>query len=66
MGAIPRMIINLFVLTNIVDASKAVSKALGVPKKYRGDLDITWSDGNRFYSVLFAIKLFSMFICYVL
>ncbi|XVF33350.1 hypothetical protein REPUB_Repub17cG0161000 [Reevesia pubescens] len=29
---------------NIVDASKAVWKALGVPKRYRGDLDIAWSD----------------------
>ena len=41
MGATPRMIINLFVLTNIVDASKAVSKALGVPKKYR-NIGVTW------------------------
>ncbi|WOG94527.1 hypothetical protein DCAR_0313823 [Daucus carota subsp. sativus] len=29
---------------NIVDASKAVWKALGVPKDNWGDLDITWSD----------------------
>ncbi|KAL2477724.1 putative ripening-related protein 2 [Forsythia ovata] len=29
---------------NIVDASKAVWKALGVPKKNWGELDIYWSD----------------------
>ncbi|GFY92543.1 hypothetical protein Acr_08g0009390 [Actinidia rufa] len=29
---------------NIVDASEAVWKALGVPKKDRGNLDIFWSD----------------------
>lgn len=29
---------------NIIDASKAVWKALGVPKDNWGDLDITWSD----------------------
>ncbi|KAL1822978.1 hypothetical protein DCAR_0310822 [Daucus carota subsp. sativus] len=29
---------------NIVDASKAVWKALGVPENDWGDLDITWSD----------------------
>uniref|UniRef100_A0A7N2R9H1 Uncharacterized protein n=1 Tax=Quercus lobata TaxID=97700 RepID=A0A7N2R9H1_QUELO len=29
---------------NIVDASKAVWKALGVPESDRGDLDISWSD----------------------
>ena len=29
---------------NIVDASKAVWKALGVPKDNWGELDITWSD----------------------
>ncbi|KAL2457692.1 kiwellin-1-like [Abeliophyllum distichum] len=29
---------------NIVDASKAVWKALGVPKKNWGELDIHWSD----------------------
>ncbi|KAL7258928.1 hypothetical protein ACSBR1_004937 [Camellia fascicularis] len=29
---------------NIVDASKAVWKALGVPPKKRGNLNITWSD----------------------
>ncbi|XP_058085697.1 kiwellin-1-like [Magnolia sinica] len=29
---------------NIVDASKAVWKALGVPKSDWGELDITWSD----------------------
>ncbi|CAA2984240.1 Hypothetical predicted protein [Olea europaea subsp. europaea] len=29
---------------NIVDASKAVWKALGVPEDNWGDLDITWSD----------------------
>ena len=29
---------------NIVDASEAVWKALGVPKKERGNLDIFWSD----------------------
>ncbi|KAM1068650.1 hypothetical protein ACFX2A_000591 [Malus domestica] len=29
---------------NIVDASKAVWKALGVPKDNWGGLDITWSD----------------------
>ncbi|CAL5401020.1 unnamed protein product [Camellia sinensis] len=29
---------------NIVDASKAVWKALGVPQKNRGNLNITWSD----------------------
>ncbi|KAH6837989.1 hypothetical protein C2S53_000350 [Perilla frutescens var. hirtella] len=30
--------------SNIVDASRAVWKALGVPKKDRGGLDIHWSD----------------------
>ena len=29
---------------NIVDASKAVWKALGVPEDNWGDLDITWSE----------------------
>lgn len=29
---------------NIVDASKAVWKALGVPENDWGDLDVTWSD----------------------
>jgi hypothetical protein len=29
---------------NIVDASKAVWKALGVPEGQWGGLDITWSD----------------------
>ncbi|KAL7258930.1 hypothetical protein ACSBR1_004939 [Camellia fascicularis] len=29
---------------NIVDASKAVWKALGVPEKDWGNLDVTWSD----------------------
>lgn len=29
---------------NIVDASKAVWEALGVPEKKRGELDIYWSD----------------------
>ncbi|THG01462.1 putative ripening-related protein 1 [Camellia sinensis] len=31
-------------LNNIVDASKAVWKALGIPQDNWGDLDITWSD----------------------
>ncbi|CAI0445725.1 unnamed protein product [Linum tenue] len=31
---------------NIVDASKAVWKALGVPESEWGDLDISWSDAN--------------------
>lgn len=29
---------------NIVDASKAVWKGLGVPKDNWGELDISWSD----------------------
>ncbi|OMO79352.1 hypothetical protein CCACVL1_13733 [Corchorus capsularis] len=29
---------------NIVDASKAVSEALGVPESDRGEMDIYWSD----------------------
>lgn len=32
---------------NIVDASKAVWKALGVPEKDWGELDITWSDAQE-------------------
>ncbi|KAL8062674.1 hypothetical protein ABFX02_02G163100 [Erythranthe guttata] len=31
---------------NIVDASRAVWKALGVPKSQWGEMDITWSDDN--------------------
>ncbi|KAI3840826.1 hypothetical protein MKW92_034812 [Papaver armeniacum] len=33
---------------NIVDASPAVWKALGVPRKKWGELDITWSDGQSY------------------
>ena len=32
--------------SNIVDASKAVWTALGVPESDQGKLDITWSDAN--------------------
>ena len=40
------MIIILVVLTanNVVDASKAVWKALGVPESDWGEMDIYWSD----------------------
>ncbi|KAI3965721.1 hypothetical protein MKX01_010678 [Papaver californicum] len=34
-------------IINIVDASPAVWKALGVPRKNWGELDITWSDAPR-------------------
>ncbi|RVW30641.1 putative ripening-related protein 1 [Vitis vinifera] len=41
---IATMIISLHVANNIVDASRAVWKALGVPQDQWGGLDITWTD----------------------
>lgn len=38
---------------NIVDASKAVWKGLGVPKDNWGELDISWSDAQLVVFILF-------------
>ena len=45
---------------NIVDASKAVWEALGIPKGDWGDYDITWSDAQCIIYSTYGICLHMM------